>query len=392
VRAVPVRAVPVRVFVDGQMYGNQPQGGVNRYFDELLPRLAAATGEPVRLLLPPHAADAGPATGATRENRLPLSGRRGFGRLPAVLRRLARERDDRRWAAAVDAVPGAVFHPSYYGTLPLAVAPTVVTVYDMIQEKFSDLFVNRDHAATLARKRACVTSAARLLAISERTKTDLCELFDVPPERVDVTPLAADADFWRTHATEAAAARFAAAAGLSGPYLLFVGSRHGYKNFAGLIEAYARWEGREDVTLAVIGRPWKDAERALLADAGVADRVRHCGQVNAVELAGAYAGAAAFVYPSMYEGFGLPPLEAMACGTPVAASTGGSIPEVVGDAAESFDPEDPDALAAALTRVLTPARSAELRTAGARRVEQFSWDRTAALTLDGYRRALADAG
>ncbi len=381
----------LRLFVDGEIYGLQTAGGINRYFDELLPRIAAATGEPACLMVPRAAPQAGPDRGATRARRFPLSGRRGYHRLPAALQGVGRAWEDRRWVRRIDAAPRAVFHPSLFATLPLTRTPTVVTVYDMIQERFRDLFHDPGHDRFLARKKRCVTGAARVLAISEATKADVCDLYALPPERVTVTPLAADNAYWQAHATPAAAAGFRDRCGLPEPYLLFVGARAGYKNFDRLAEAFARWKNRDALMLAVVGGPWTPEEDALLDRLRIRDRVTHCGRVDNDELAGAYAGAAAFVYPSRYEGFGLPPLEAMACGAPVAASAAGSIPEVVGDAAELFDPEDVDAIAAALTRVVEPARAEALRAAGRRRIGAFSWDRTAGLTLAAYRRALADA-
>ncbi|MFH5805187.1 glycosyltransferase family 4 protein [Alienimonas sp. DA493] len=380
----------MRLFVDGEVYGNQAAGGINRYFDELLPRIAAATGEPVRLLLRKYPKSEGPATGTARFHRFPLTEFPGFWRLPGRAQRWGRSWENRRWARRIDAAPGAVFHPTYYTPLPLSRTPTVVTVYDMIHEKFPHLYPWASDREFLKRKRAGCLAAMRFLAISEATKTDLCELYNVPPERVDVTPLAADNDFWRRHGTAEAAERLRERLGLREPYLLFVGGRWHYKNFRRLAEAFARWELRDEFLLATVGAPFDAEETTLLEELGLAGRVRGLGSLSTPEVAAAYAGASAYVYPSLYEGFGLPPLEAMACGTPVAAARAGSIPEVVDDAAELFAPEDVDAIRAALSRVVDPARAAELRAAGAQRIEEFSWDRTAELTLAAYRRVLAE--
>ena len=375
----------VRAFVDGTIYGLQPTGGISLYFDEILPRLAAA-GVGVNLLTRRRDPPAGPPAGPrlTRPRRDPLSSVRGVGRLPGGVRRALERREDRRWARRVDAAAGGLFHPTYYTTLPLRRAPAVVTVYDMIHELFPALFAAERYDRFRDRKRACVTAARRVLAISESAKADLCRLYDLPPERVDATPLAVDATVWRARA---AAARASGEADGGEPCLLYVGTRSHHKNFAGLLGALGRWDGRADYRLAIVGAPLTDAERAAVDRAGV--RVSELGRLSDDALAAAYAGAAAFVYPSLYEGFGLPPLEAMACGAPVLAARTGSIPEVVGDAAELFDPDEPDAFTHALARVVDPARAEELREAGARQVGRFSWDRTAALTLASYRRALS---
>ena len=377
------------VFVDGVIYQLQSVGGINTYFDELLPRVAAS-GAAVTLLTPPLRPHAGPcgSPGIARRRRRPLSGIRGAARLPGAALKAVRELERCRWARKIDATDGAVFHSTYYTTLPLRNAPAVVTVYDMIHEQFQRFFNTRDDDSFRTRKRACVVSARRTIAISETTKADLCAVYELPPDDVDVVPLAVDGDFWSRCAGEEFGGKPGRPAGLRDPYLLYVGARDGHKNFRTLLEGYARWAANREVMLGVVGSEFNPDERERIGAFGLTGRVRALGRMPDAELARAYAASAAFVYPSLYEGFGLPLLEAMACGAPVAAARAGSIPEVVADAAELFDPSEPDAIAFALANVTEPRRAEQLRAAGTERVRHFSWDRTAELTLASYRLAL----
>ena len=380
---------PVRpnVFVDGTVYAMQARGGISNYFNALLPRLAGRAGVGVTLLAPPHVRGSLEALrgGGVRVRRAFPGGSYLYARTPGRFRGAAVAGGRWVWGRRMARTRAALFHPTYYTEAPSPRTASVVTVYDMIHERFPDLFDAPGDDAFRARKRRCVLAADRVLAISDSARDDLCERYGVPADRVDVTPLAADAAWW---ADRAAAARAAATPGR--PYLLYVGSRYHYKNFDRLVRAFAAADLPGEVELVAAGSAFSPGERERIAAAGIADRVRCAELPTDEELAGLYAGAAAFVYPSLYEGFGLPLLEAMACGCPVAAAAAGSIPEVAGDAAELFDPTDEEALAAALLRVLDPARAAELRVLGVRRATDFSWDRTADLTLAAYRRVLAD--
>jgi glycosyltransferase involved in cell wall biosynthesis len=181
--------------------------------------------------------------------------------------------------------------------------------------------------------------------------------------------------------------------GLHGPYVLYVGALEPRKNIPGLLRAFVRLRADfPDLTLALGGSPrWKFAEipRAL-EELALEPVVRFTGYIADSDLPALYSAAAAFCFPSFYEGFGLPVLEAMACGTPVVCSNTSSLPEVAGDAALLVEPRDEVALTEAIARVLTDEALAEdLRERGLKRAASFSWDRTAELTLAVYRSVLA---
>jgi glycosyltransferase involved in cell wall biosynthesis len=179
--------------------------------------------------------------------------------------------------------------------------------------------------------------------------------------------------------------------GLDGPYLLGLGTVEPRKDLPTLVRAYASLAGELPHRLVLAGLAgWgQGALAAAVADSGVADRVLLCGYLPEADKAALFTGADVFAYPSRYEGFGLPVLEAMACGTPVVTTTGGSLPEVAGDAALLVEPGDPDALAAALAKLAgDPSARQAAATRGRARAAEFTWDGCAAETVAAYRRAL----
>jgi glycosyltransferase involved in cell wall biosynthesis len=220
-------------------------------------------------------------------------------------------------------------------------------------------------------------SASAIFAISERTKRDLLDLYpDLDGQRVVVTPLAVDTNFFRANAR-----------GEDDSSLLFVGSRHTYKNFSVFAEAAAILLS-EDPSLRVVcvgGGPLLPDEIAPFRARNVDSRISQRNASDS-ELAGYYRRARAFVFPSLYEGFGLPILEAFACACPVVLSNASCFPEVAGDAGEYFDPTSADSLLEALRRVLGDAQyRAELRRRGTLRLSDFTWDETARRTANIYR-------
>lgn len=270
-----------------------------------------------------------------------------------------------------------------------APCPTVVTVFDLsfITQPKAHKPLNRIYLAWFTRW-SC-RRAARIIAISEWTKRDVVRHFDIAPEKVVAIPLGVDHDLFKPQPPEVIAA-FKARHGIGDRAIFYLGSLEPRKNLPRLIEA-AAIVGSEpctaDLQLFVGGSPaWKyDEVFARIRQLGLEDRVRLIGRVSDADLPKWYGACAVMAYPSLYEGFGLPPLEAMACGAPVVTSNVTSLPEVIGDAGITVDPTDAGALADALRRVLSDAElRAELRAKGLARAAQFTWQRTAAQTLAVY--------
>jgi len=267
--------------------------------------------------------------------------------------------------------------------------PAVATVHDLAFLRQPDLLTpeSRRYYGQIG---AAVRSAERTIAVSQCTRRDLIDLVGAPPERVEVVYEAAAAGFRPQSAERVAAAR--RDRGLPGEYFLFVGTREPRKNLPRLLTAYARLaEADAAPDLAVVGSPgWLAGElESRAASLAIERRVHWLVGVPGSELPALYAGAVALVLPSLYEGFGLPVLEAMACGAPVVCSDAGSLPEIAGGAAVLFDPTDVGAIADAMRRVWRePSLRDDLRGRGRERSAAFSWRRAADETLDVYRRAL----
>jgi glycosyltransferase involved in cell wall biosynthesis len=234
--------------------------------------------------------------------------------------------------------------------------------------------------------------SARVIADSASTKRDLTERLRVPPAKIDVVPLGVGRP---PDAVPTPAGELRERLGLGDrPLVLSLSAKRPHKNLRGLLDALARIPPERRPVLALPGypTPHEDELRAHAAALGIGADVRLAGWTSDEDVAGLLALCAAFVFPSFYEGFGLPVLEAMAAGVPVACSDRASLPEVAGDAALMFDPGDPATIAAAIERLLFDRAEAErLRAAGLARAASFTWVRTADLTLASYERALRDA-
>lgn len=272
-------------------------------------------------------------------------------------------------------------------------APYVVTIHDLSLVRHPETHPMRRRlyqGSLLARTAA---RARRVIAISETTARDVVEMLDVEPDRVAVTPLGVDERF-RPIADEARLAEVRRRHGLDGPFVLYVGNVEPRKNLARLLDAFER-VGRRDVSLALAGgTAWlsEDVVRRVAAYRGPG-RVRLLGYVEDEELPALYSAAEVFAYVSLWEGFGLPVLEAMACGTPVVCSRIPAHEEVAGRAARYADPMSVEEIAGALDRLLaSPAERGRLAAAGRRRAARFTWAETARRTLDVYRATVRGAG
>jgi glycosyltransferase involved in cell wall biosynthesis len=229
----------------------------------------------------------------------------------------------------------------------------------------------------------------RVIADSESGAGDIVRHIGIPREKVRVIPLAAAQEFRPVDDPERIRKLLARIGMNHSRYVMFSGTLEPRKNVIVLLRAFLGLrEDFGDVGLVLAGAPGWKSEGVLefIRANGLSGDVRITGYLSSQELAALYTGASAFVLPSLYEGFGLPPLEAMACGAPVIVSNGGSLPEVVGDAAIVLFPDDAEGYRREIARVLsTPALAEELRRKGFLQVTRFSWDRAAAQTISVYR-------
>ena len=286
----------------------------------------------------------------------------------------------------------ALYHSAYYLMPYLPGAPVVLTCYDLIPLIFPHYFSAPQRLIFRLSHWLALHTACATLAISEATKTDLIRFFHIDPARIVVTPLAADGHFQPPSRAEIDRVRQAYA--LPDRYVLYFGSNKPHKNVPRLVQAFAQIGIRDrgsEIGLVIAGHwdaRYPEAKQAV-EQLGLADRVKFIGPVQDDELPALYGGAEVFVFPSQYEGFGLPVLEAMACGTAVICGNRSSLPEVAGDAALLCDANDVTMLAQTIEQVIAERDLREtLRARSLARAAQFTWERTAALTADIYRQWL----
>lgn len=304
---------------------------------------------------------------------------------------------DALWANVLLPAGGAcarvdLMHFPRFAVPVLRAGRTVVTVHDLA-------FRHRPETLTAAARRHFETATAKavrradaVIAVSEQTRRDILDAYEIPPERVRVVPNGVTPRF-HPDGTDAARDRIGRTYGFQAGFILFVGTLEPRKNVVGLLKAYALLRRTHPDAPALVvagGKGWLyDAIFETAEALNLHPYVHFPGHVPDVDLPDLYRCARAFVYPSFYEGSGLPVLEAMACGVPVVTSNCSALPEAAGDAALLTDPNDPEAIAAALGRILDDEDLArDLRRRGVRQAALFSWDRAAKETLSVYRACL----
>jgi len=273
---------------------------------------------------------------------------------------------------------------------PFCPCPVVVSIHDLSFEHLPQTFKRRSRTQLRLTVRHSARRAARIISLSEHGRRDIIETYGITAERVSAIPLAAPSHFAPVQDNRELQ-RVRHNYGIDGDYILTVGSIQPRKNLARLVQAYASLRGNKSADklpkLVLVGKSgWLyDETLRALKETGVADTVVLTGYVPQEDLPALYSGALCFVYPSYFEGFGLPPLEAMKCGAPVIVGNKTSLPEVVGDAALAVDPFDVEAIASAMQRVIeSPALREELSIKGQARAETFDWRETARKTLAIY--------
>lgn len=279
-----------------------------------------------------------------------------------------------------DEIDGNVYHPTYYSKdlvgLRAPKSKVVLTVFDMISELFPER--KSRFRKVVDEKRISVDNADHIMCISEQTKKDLILIYKVPEEKISVTYLGSDLHLLPVVEDLSATGK---------EFILYVGKRGGYKNFSNFATAFSHSKMLMSNfrIITVGGGDFSSDELSEFQKLGIEDKVIHI-DANDHELAMLYRKATCLVYPSIYEGFGLPPIEAMSLNCLVIASTGGSIPEICQNAAEYFEPRNIDSIEDALTSVLQDEQRAnQLREQGLLIAKSFTWDRTILDTVNIYK-------
>lgn len=383
---------PMKIFYDSQTFNGQRFGGISRYFVELFdgsgdlfePKLGVLRSDNLNLRQSRRFGDS--IRGIALPNQGVLAklpgGNTVFKIVNKIRRNYYRARNRRRSRACLREGDFDLFHPTYYSPEfldDLGAKPFVLTVYDMIHELFPDHFGARD--TTSAQKKMLAEQATRVIAISENTKRDLVRILEIDADKIDVIHLASS-----LRKPEVSANDFPA---LPERYLLYTGNRSHYKNFQRFFQAVAP-DLRENDRLSLVctGSAFDKKEQALFDSYDVGKKVLYF-LADDVLLGYLYSRATLFIFPSLYEGFGLPILEAFECGCPALLSETGSLPEIGGDAAVYFNPYEEESIRSAVNRVLGDEElQRQMIAAGNERAKEFSWRNTVAATAECYRKTL----
>jgi len=366
----------MKVVYDPQIFSFQEYGGISRYYCELFKQFSLMEGvEPSLLIKYSNSRYLPELQGVNTRHFSPAYRFKGRNEIIKLLNRMHVRRNFRK-LSHID-----VFHPTYYDPYFLDLIgdiPFVLTIYDMSHELYPALFSKFDFTAE--NKKKVSAKAYRIIAISEHTKKDIIALLNIPASKIDVIPLATTFSPAQRRDTD-----------ISTPsnYFLYVGKRNTYKNFYFLLNAMKDiHQISPQVSLICAGGgKFTAQERKEITRLQLSDKIIQM-DVHDTVLVSLYSKAQAFVFPSLYEGFGIPILEAFACGCPVLLSNRSSLPEVGGDAAGYFDPESVSDLSEKLDRIIKDKDLTEdMRKKGLNRLKLFSWEHTAHLTLDTYKKA-----
>jgi glycosyltransferase involved in cell wall biosynthesis len=358
----------MKILYDYQMFSMQKFGGVTRYFCELMKNFPPEHHFSLSLLFSENHHLKENRAYIKKLNILPEKNFKGKFYLQKSL--AAVNMSYSRYCISKNNFD--LFHPTYYDNyfIPLLKKPYILTVHDLILFKFAGTFY-KTHQGRSSMENA-IRKAKRIIAISENTKADLVDLLNISPEKIDVI----------YHGYNTIPAK---KPGIAGKYILFVGRRNVYKNFIPFARAASKLLGREkDIKLVCVGAPFNKEEAEILTTSGIFDQ---CVAINVDDSAlnGLYSEALAFVFPSLYEGFGMPILEAFANNCPVCLSNTSCFPEIAGNAGVYFDPYDEASMLSAIEKLVYDTAFAEsIKMAGRERLKNFSWKKAVTETVSSY--------
>lgn len=365
----------MKILVDGIIYSLQSNGGISRLYREVLPRICEQhdtveismyVAKPYRQILPQH----------ERIKHVHLL-RRDLR--PARLFQAIRPQVDQFILSMIGDHSGLWF--STYHTLPpFRPRAIIMPVYDLVYERYRMMFNLKGEERLRQQIKRSITEADLVACISQTTANDVIQMYGISPAKIKIIPLASSPFFKKVQPDD-----ILSLLPTPKPFLLYVGGRLKHKNFSEFINAYACWTSRKTVDLIVVGDRWTSQEKQRLGELNVANQVHLLTGVDDDLLRDLYHQAVAFVYPSLWEGFGIPLLEAMACGCPIISSDIPSSREVAQDYPTYFELGHVESLHAAMDHVLSEMNTMTLAAKADKILSQYSWDTTANKLLEVFR-------
>lgn len=361
---------PILIIYDYQIFEMQRFGGISRYFCEIIKRISTKHKITARYSINYYL------------TRWRLE--RSLIPLPRFIykhyRSFFQNRNHIITKKLLNSKQAYLLHPTYYDPYFLDFIgenPYVITVHDMIHEKFPQYVTDAD--ITINNKKDVITRANRIIAISENTKKDIIEIFNINPQKIDVI----------YHSTSMKPFTGKPKLQIPERFLLFVGDRTPYKNFKRFIETFALIHKKDKTLYAIYtGSKLKKDEREMLIEMGIFEYTIHI-KASDKALSELYSRALLFVYPSLYEGFGIPILEAYSCHCPVALSNTSCFPEIAGDAAIYFNPYSINSMFESITQIIyNEDKRSQLISLGNERLKRYSWEKAALLTEETYQKAI----
>lgn len=363
----------MKILFDYQMFSIQKYGGITRYFCELITHLPPEHQYSLSVLFSENHHLKENYKVFKKANLLPENNFKGKYYIQKSIDLLNRYYSQYH----IKANNFDLFHPTFYDNYFLSILkkPYIITVHDLIVFKFNDQFYNSP-SRKLQMENA-IKKANRVIAISENTKKDLVDILNINPDKIDVVYHG----FIKTGLQQVT--------NNFGKYILFVGQRSHHKNFIPFLKAVSILLNREkDIKLICVGKPFDKEEISVLSELKITGKVIVMN-VDDNTLNNLYAGALAFVYPSLYEGFGMPVLEAFANNCPVCLSNTSSFPEIAANAAVYFDPSCRDSILSSIEKVIYDQEFAKKIVAeGMKRLANFSWEKTATQTALSYKKVI----
>jgi glycosyltransferase involved in cell wall biosynthesis len=368
----------MKVIVDGIIYQHQVFGGISKIYNAILPRMCEMdstlelsifhTSKPLQSI-PEHA--------SIHQIRLPAI--EYFFRPHRYLYKLGYSARMQLAKNYFKNYTNTIWHSTYFTHISEWSGPLLITVYDMIYERYHNIFNQPFDDYIRKQKRKCILNADVVICISNTTKNDVQKYLSVNPEKCIVIPLGCDSIFSVPTKTKVETKQIE-------PYFLYIGKRNRYKNFSTLINAYSQWNNKNQVRLKIIGDDlWSKEELNIFVKSGINHRIELVHSPSDEHLSQLYYGASALIFPSLFEGFGIPLLEAMNCGCPIIASQIPSTLEVAGEVPIYFDPSRPDELIQAMDTAMEEGRNSSRVDLGFIQAKKYSWDITARNTLEVYR-------